>query len=270
MSNSDKYLPRDSFVPQGEELEPGQWIRVNHDSPDCTGDSQSIKIERKMNGNLTAYCFRCGKRGFDSKDVVRYHKLKEASTRGRRGYIIPNDCDYRSREWPPKVRSQVSRYGLEDKDYSNFRIGYSPSLRRLVLPVFDKEGLAFYQTKRMFDDDENKAKYVTYRNRDAAMVINTLNSDTIVIVEDLISAIKCGKLIASIPLFGNCISDIQLNAIRNYKKFIIFMDDDNRLVKLNQQKICQELNQFGKCRIITGVNKDPKECSLSQLEELLL
>ena len=58
-----KYLQYEDFLDAAKNCREGEKIRVNHDVPDCYGTSKSMIIERKTNGDVTAYCFRCGKSG---------------------------------------------------------------------------------------------------------------------------------------------------------------------------------------------------------------
>jgi hypothetical protein len=265
-----KYLDKEDYLPYAENLDTGEWIRINHDTDDCSGDSQSLKIERKDNGNVTAKCFRCGKFGSYNKDVIRSKKVKTELRSNTGSYTLPNDSSWDYGEWHPKVRLRLRGYGIKDEDCKRFKIGYSASLNRLILPVFDEDGLAFYQTKKCFEDDENSSKYTTYRNRDKELIINPDSSETLVIVEDLFSGIRCGKILPTLVLFGNSISDLQLNKIKEYKNFIIFLDDDNRLVKLKQIELKNQLEQFSNSKIITKIGKDPKELEHNVLRNILI
>ena len=86
---------------------------------------------------------------------------------------------------------------------------------------------------------------------------------------------KCARIMPTIALLGADMGDNLVSfAINNAKegsKFIIFLDDDNRQVRLNQLKIKVKLEQCGyPVRIITGIGKDPKACSDDELKEILL
>ena len=52
-------LNKEDYLEIGQGLECGQKVRVSHDTAECSGSSKSLLIERKEDGTISAYCFRC-------------------------------------------------------------------------------------------------------------------------------------------------------------------------------------------------------------------
>lgn len=280
-----KQLRYTEFLDIGKTLDVGEVTRVNHDTDDCYGDSNSLLIERKDDGTISAKCFRCGKYGRYSKDVLRRTRSEgkaegaipeRKSLGGFRGkhWTIPKDAVNSVTDWPIHAYHWVRQYGITDDEIREHQIVYSDRLGRVILPVFDNEGLAFFQTRKIHDSD-TKPKYLTYRNRNSFKVImkagSVIPSPAIVLTEDLLSAIKCGRIIDSSPLFGTDISDLHLAyLVFHYNNFIVFLDDDNSIVKKKQLVLKNRLEQYGKVTLIRDVDKDPKECTDTELKDILL
>lgn len=279
-----KQLRYTEYLDIGKTLDAGETTRVNHDTDDCYGDSNSLLIERKDDGTISAKCFRCGKYGRYSKDVLRRTRSEgtaegaspsRKSVGGVRGkhWTIPTDATHILADWPIKAYHWIKQYGITEDEIQANQIAYSERLGRVILPVFDAEGIAFFQTRKIHDSD-TKPKYLTYRNRNAFKIIlhyPITSSNVIVLTEDLLSAIKCARVLDSSPLFGTDISDLHLAyLVSAYDEFIIFLDDDNGIVKKKQRVLKNRLEQFGKVTLIRGHDKDPKEYSEADLEGILL
>ena len=86
----------------------------------------------------------------------------------------------------------------------------------------------------------------------------------------MLSAIKVGRQYAAVALLGTgCNITTTKWLIKNYKRFIIFLDDDNKIVKRQQRVLKNTLSMLGEAKLITGVGKDPKHLSNSELREII-
>jgi len=275
-----------------EPLSPGEKIRHNHQSDDCDGDSNSMIIERKENGDLAAHCFRCGKRGFYSENIVGKRLFKEThcpintgvgdgGTRGNDVSVIPNECRDVLKdinEWPIEARVWVRRFGISDQECRDNDIYYSEGLSRIVIQKHDGEGLAGCVTRRVYEYDLDSVKYRSYQDRPTSIIVPAsstapLSDDCLVLVEDMLSAIKVARNgLDCLCLYGTSLSDQSLAYIshRGYSRFIIFLDDDNSQVKRNGLKILRKLEKLGQGRIIKSNGRDPKEHSNQELREIFM
>jgi hypothetical protein len=259
-------------------LSNGQSVRCNHNTSDCSGSSNSMLIRRDDNGALNFKCYRCGSFGRD----IHYAKVAlKSKLSGEGGTTEPQDAN-RSREipsdaegditaWPSAARVWLRRYGITDKEIVNAKIVYSADLGRLVLPVYDLNGLASYQTRGVHKHD-TAPKYLTVRNRDAPNVHSDGKSaSTIVLVEDTISGIKVSRYFPTLVLNGTNLQDYQLKYIisGNYSQFYVWLDDDNPIVQKNALKIKRTLDKLGTCTVIHTEGKDPKEHTDVEIQEIL-
>lgn len=261
------------MIPKAEEtqyvelLGSQEFIRINHTTSYCSGSSKSLVIKRKEDGTISINCFRCGGWAVYNGSVRKVSRVKTDTGLTHRNISLPFDISHNFKDWSPKAYSWISRYGITEAEVKYHRIGYSEGLRRIVFPVFDHDGLAMMQTRKIYEEDP-KPKYLTYRKRECTKIIRR-ESDILCLTEDYLSAIKCGRLIDSMPVFTTKLTTFQLSRIVGlYKKFIIWFDDDNPIVKKNQIEVLNRLKQFGECRLITGL-RQPKETSDEHIKSTL-
>ena len=249
-------------------------VRVNHDSPMCSGNSKSMKIERKHDGTLLAHCYRCGESGSVRQALARY-KSSQAGPHAASASApatpssLPRDGSGTLREWPGAARVWLTRYGITQAEVTLHSLVYSPSWQRVCLPVFDDDDkLLSYQARRVFSHDP-RPKYLSVGGYNNKLIVNN-KSNTIVIVEDIVSAIKCSRFVNAVALNGTMLSPVTIERIKSNQCYLVFMDDDNRQVKMKQLSIKSRLDMYGNTKIIRGIGRDPKELSTLELEEILV
>jgi hypothetical protein len=94
-------------------------------------------------------------------------------------------------------------------------------------------------------------------------------SETVVIVEDVLSALKCREVADTIALCTTSIRPLAVRRVleKGYKEAVIFLDADNPTVRMNARKIARKLS-FLRTRIIeTG--RDPKYYDVEALKALI-
>lgn len=277
------WLPRNEqkeLAETYEYLSRGESIRINHNTTDCQGDSKSMVIKRgDTDGVLYFKCYRCD--GFGKSGGYRNTTLKSKSSgtassthtsSNRSDYRIPEDANENINEWPAKARLWIRQYGITDKEVEDNGIVYSASLGRVCLPVYDNVNgdLLFYQTRNIYPDRDTLSKYLTFRNTDGILALGS-SGTIIVLVEDMLSAIKVSRCTPALCLFGTLVRDVHLKWLisNNYKKFIIWLDDDNIQVRKNALKNKNMLDKLGECIILHTDGKDPKEHDDKSIEEIL-
>ena len=217
------------FVPNGRTLEKGGNTRINHDSDDCSGDSTSLKIARRPDGKIVAYCFRCKRTGIFRGDMERELPRKMNGTylsgvsytapSEREKFVLPGDMTYNFEAWPVQAKMFLKRAHLGQKDVTDWSIGFSPSLRKVVVPLYKKstntnliDGLIGYQLRRVFDTDLSP-KYLTRKNEEEYYELSRTNDDLLCIVEDKLSFIRCSEHVSTMCLFGTSLSAPMLGRI---------------------------------------------------------
>jgi hypothetical protein len=256
-------------------MEEGEQVNVHHCKEGKGNDR--LYIKRTASGYLYN-CFHCGKSGgvraSSLEGADHAPRVKSVRRTGERlsAASLPRDATGEWSEFHPRGRAWLGRY-LTSGEVRDNGILYSPSIRRVVLPVHRDGRLVGYQTRRLFDDDP-APKYMSYTSSPADYwyLRDTFGSmgGSCVLVEDMISAAKCSYHIPSAALMGTNLKDSLLaRLVSMYDKYLIFLDDDNAQVKASARKIKKRLDIFGECVIIMGVGCDPKDLPHSELERML-
>jgi len=274
------YLSRDEKAELSDTysyLSNGQSVRVNHNTSDCSGDSKSMLIRRDDNGVLNFKCYRCGCFGRDihyAKAALKSKLSGETGTtepsHANRSREIPSDAEKDITLWPSAARVWLRRYGITDKEIEDAGIVYSDGLNRLILPVFDNDGLASYQTRKIYDRD-TAPKYLSVRNRNSPNSFGGNNGSTLVLVEDTVSGIKTARVFPTLVLNGTSLQDHHVKYIisGNFSCFYVWLDDDNPTVQKNALKIKKTLDKLGTCEVIHTDGKDPKEHTEDEIRSIL-
>lgn len=272
-----KFLKESEFVPFAPEQE-GK-VRINHSSEDCSGESKSMIVERKHDGSVFGYCHRCCKLGtynspyrtsvgtlHGGKSTSRVHRRKHLPVAA--GFEQIHGCYGRSVDkwdlWPEQPRRWLKGYSISDAESRRYSLTYGKDCNALFLPF-----IGGWQARNF---DEWKPKYYTFVEEGSLPLWDRAGSigPDIVIVEDIISAIKVSRIVPAVSVLGVTPNDAVIAyLLKRYKHFTIFMDDDTQQVKKAQRALRNRLAQVGEARIITGVGRDPKECSMTELREIL-
>ena len=277
----------------GEELDAGQAVRVNHVSSSCAGSSKSMLIRRNEDGaTINVKCFRCGGYGiYSTKATLKSKIFGGASTGSGEGnerelqvstgrdeaverYNLLSRGGVRNvEEWSPKARLWINKYGLTDKEIQDNGIFYSNDDRRIILPVYGADDVQSYQTRKVYDED-TRPKYLSYTITSGIHLIPARSgrTDSICLVEDTISGIKCSRYVDTLVLHTTNLSQEHKKFLlkSKYDKHIIFLDDDNLTVKKNTLRIKKWLDKFSYTKLVQSGGRDPKEHSDSELIEILL
>ena len=269
-----KHLKHKEFIPFAPEHT--GTIRINHVSDDCSGESKSMYIERYSNGDIYAYCHRCSKLG-------RYRSPYLATTPRPKGHHThsPSSIEAHSRveyfdraleewgDWPTGPRRWLKQYGISEREVKDNGIRFNPDCNLLFFPLRGGSGTACTQSRNF---GTNGARYYTDIYPDSCPYHLVLNSSrpNIVLVEDIVSAIKVGRFRDTCATLGTNPKDCCIAwLVKNYENFVIWYDDDNPHVKKSQRVLRNRLAQVGTARIVTGMGKDPKECSEKEIKEAL-
>lgn len=276
-----EWLPKEDYLDVGESLAEGHQTRINHNAIDCSGNSASLKIERQQNGDISAYCFRCGRRGFHraapSLASLKARISNEGHTEDTDGTIRePQNLVRAFQRWPVEARVWINRARVTEEEVEHYGLAYEPNTGRVIIPWYDGDGnLVQYQSRRVSDADP-KPKYLTYRkDNDVPAVLLTDNcicdSTRLIIVEDFLSGVRVGRFVPTLVLMGTKLQGYHLREIvyRGYDEFVIWLDDDNVQVKKAQLQIKKSLDKVGKALIYHGNGVDPKELSDDGILEIL-
>lgn len=181
--------------------------------------------------------------------------------------VLPND--FSRNDIPARAWKWLLQYGLGYKYWEPY-CGYSEKEQRLIITV----GTPIeFSIGRYFGDDTERAakrKWWCYgdAHKTAHVFGNPTTSESIVLVEDIISAHKVGQITSCIPLFGTNFFDSVINTLRLYKKpVIMWLDKDQQD---HARKRAARLSMLTGCQVsFVFTDKDAKELSFNDIKEVL-
>lgn len=221
----------------------GEQVNINHTNCLAGQDTrQRLYVKRIANG-IVAYCHNCGEFGVANnkgwreikvlQDLmsVNQQQLKEAVA-----VTVPDDTTYIPTDFPEEALRWLYSSFLDDTQIQKYRIGYSPSWGRTILPVYDDVGnLIFWQGRA---HGMLKPKYISVSGAQKPYkVIKSVNPSVfgaiLTITEDMLSAIRMaenfepGIKFDAMPLLGTTISTSDLlNVVVDYQTIMVWLDDD--------------------------------------------
>jgi DNA primase len=222
----------------------GQTAR--HDCPDCgEGTDTNAAIINHNIKYYSIYCHACGPVGYEQKGVLNLaerQRLKELDddalriTKSRE-IKVPADTTYNPTDFSREARAWLFQGGLTPTIWKKYRIGYSPRLERVVLPIYDDKGtLTWYQLRAVHKGQ--RPKYIQ-PSADKSNIRFTAgiqkDCKRTVIVEDIMSAIRVGEAGARLTsehvfnatsFLGTKVSTAQATAMHKYDRCTIWLDAD--------------------------------------------
>jgi ribosomal protein S27AE len=184
------------------------------------------------------YCFKCG-----------YYESKRTLERVNDAYSQHIAEDNRQldtiKQLPDVARQWLNKWQLTLDELDCFRWNEEKQLLVMVnLPTF-WHGRCFAPF--------SKSKYLS---NGIKPFLQWGQSDTIVLVEDVISALKVGRVATGCPLFGTMPYKLILDGLERYKNIFIWLDKDAAIKSLKTARITSEL--IGKPIRVIITEKDPK------------
>ncbi len=191
---------------------------------------------------------------------------------------LPSDSNI---NYPSHALQWIGKYELTKSDlmlnsvvYSDNGISFKgkPATDLLIFPCWNKDELLAYQG-RYFGTDK-APKWITRGNTDKCYHFlcngkpDRKLRDTLIITEDIISAIKVSKLgVSSMPLWGNQFLgriDMLLKLTRNGCSVLLWLDP-NMYTKMIKESNVARLKGLETCSILSRM--DPKEHTMDEIEE---
>lgn len=196
------------------------------------------------------HCWSCGHGSRSKRTIIT------STTKPETNLCIPDD----SEPYIPTVALDwIKQYGITQVELLNNHVLYSESRDLLVFPYFGRgtHDLLGWQG-RYFGSNPRHPKWFTKGYiKDFIKQVNTRDSDVVVYVEDIISAIKVGRQYCAVPIFGSHIPrthSIRLNKL-GYQQFLIWLDPDKYR---EAHKFCNEIRTLGFASRVVRSDLDPK------------
>lgn len=247
----------------------------------CTEDSKdpALIVTRTKNG-WVYYCHRCHFQGYlpDSgmspKETAKRVKLlsDHAESRVQAKIVLPYDfINLRSEsenldEIPWDAYHHIWQYGITGEDITDHNLGWSPAYNRVIFPLYEYSLFGDTKMRKLVgwagrDPDWKKgdknAKWITRSEKGERRYFTSPgDEDTVVIVEDAISAIKVNRATGytTVALLNAAISDNLCRKLRG-KKIYLWLDGDMLAESLLQ---VQRMRQLGLDARHIYTPRDPK------------
>lgn len=219
------------------------------------------------------WCFGCGfyipgYKTMSVKDIEQQLRRQEKKKTANNDIHLPDDF---SSSIAKPALDWLMQYGLTEEEIHHNHIGWSHARHALIFAFFDPSGNLLLYQERNFNPDIVGRKYFTQGFPDDNFIIYFPNgassSRRLVLVEDVVSAIKVGRQFPCAPLFG---SQVSLDRIRRasdrFEELVLWLDKDKALESLKTK--IRASPYFNKVTTIV-TDLDPKEYSDHDINEFL-
>jgi len=235
----------------------GEEVRIDH--LDCN-DSRR-RLYYKFTGQGWVWnCFNCGKSGFApcssgerGKMYIQQQLPFNEETKEEKDFHLPWDF---STLIPDREKQWLTSYGITEEEIDTYRIGYSPSSGRIILPIYDGEKLLGFQGRSL---DYGQVKYLTWKRENTDLIFQSrrVEGDRVVVVEDMLSAIKVGRVVPSIAILGSPQKAGKgvILKVRLYPLVVIWLDRDKVKTGLLW---ASQLKLLGHETRVVWTDRDPK------------
>ena len=169
---------------------------------------------------------------------------------------------------PAHALAWLQKYGLTDEELNHNHIGWSHFYQRIIFPVYDdQKNLLMWQGRYCPDPAGAHGKRSKYFSQgsveDVFAIYGNQSTPQVCAVEDAVSAIKVGRTMAALCLWGSELSVRRIRTLsRMYERLFIWLDFD-------------KAHHSAKCAVkarpyftaVSGIytQKDPKEYSTEEI-----
>jgi hypothetical protein len=225
----------------------------------CTKCGSSDAAAQYSDGS--SFCFSC--KSYTPGHITERLKPRKSNERAVKvidtqdwQYSIPYDPLY----W-------LKTYGITDAEIKLYGIRWNPKLKNkqwdgelgaLAMPIFEN-GRVVCVSYRLFTPGVTKSVtlgYRTYKPLDRQEAEPILHN-TVVVVEDYVSAVKVSRHCPCIPLLGTSFPDeALLNASKTFSNVLYWLDEDKLMVAASYQ---MKTSLIGCNSSVISTMNDPKQ-----------
>lgn len=240
----------------------GTYVRTEP-CPKCRAagnDSRGDNLVRYQDGS--AFCFAC------------HHREPPKSFRPK---VVAGDEDLerlkllvgKKPPLPEKNRKWLAQY-LPDEDIDAFFF-FDPESRRHVFAYVGKDGLEYWEKRTV--EEGVKPKCLSGGKKPFIIYGRWMATNTVAVVEDIVSALKVSKAVGALPLFGSFLSPefmVRLSKLERIQNIVIWLDEDKYEVALATAEKLQKILPPTHNVNVLLTEKDPKCYSTEEIRDMLL
>lgn len=249
-------------------------IQVRFDHEEC-GDKRSRLYVKNTGKGLLYHCHNCGFSGYHRHGLLSPEQTLTALNQYQEDdEVFQSDYLEYPFDFSPKVPKLgllwLYKYGLTDEEVLAHGFGSYNGGERLFIPVYVSKKLIYYQGRNLNLDKPKSPKYLNVRAKNAKLIYKEVKHtrNDIVLVEDVVSAIKVGRVSTARALLGSYIPlELILSLMGRCDKVYVWLDPD---------KAAGAVKYSAKIRSITGLickpiftEKDPKDYSTEEIKRIL-
>lgn len=225
-----------------------------------------------MGSHYVVHCFRCKEKEHETPPPMTAAErlaLRRAADEFKAAEpTIPDDF---TTDIPIPGLLWLSKGGLHLDDIKSHAFGWSDTLGRVVMPVYEQDVLVAVQARRV--GDGYGPKYLGQVHSGPRPVFKcekNAGNGTIVLTEDILSACRVGKVANAWSLLGTALMPAVINRIAasSYTDIVIWMDDDTAGHNA-RKKMLRQLGAVGIHARSVISDRDPKHHTLEEMEELI-
>lgn len=250
--------------------------------PECAKQGKDTSKDNLQRWQFHAHCFACGYHEFpDGKTRLCQHLHTSDGTCGAKEWINPDTGEIVKDEKPEilelpndagktidaKALQWLDKYGIMREEIIENDLRWSPFRQWLIFPIRGDTGLIAYQGRNF---GPNGPKWESRGNLATLFHIigeGVFTDQPLVIVEDIVSAIKVGRQFQCTPLFGSYMGLAKLAQMRHVsKKLVWWLDADKYPDSIKQATRARPLGIDSK---VVFTQKDPKEYSDEDIKAII-
>lgn len=162
----------------------------------------------------------------------------------------------------------LRKAGIDEDLRKEYKIQYSPSAKRVLLPSYDTNGrLLYLQARAVFEGQTPKYVNQAAVKKPLFHSHQAVTSE-VVLTEDILSAIKVGQVFSAISLLGTKPVDTLLPALMPFDEVFVWLDPDDAGIN-GSIKIAHYCSLLGKPVYRVQSDKDPKYYSKQEIKQFI-
>jgi len=205
----------------------------------------------------SAYCFGCK---YTENNTKYIPKTNEETTPIIK---LPDNCTTQLGE---KAIKWLDKYEITPEERVRYRMMWSEEKEQLIFPIFNADSTVLAWQARNFRDNYKNKYYSQGKIHDILYLCGNKKAP-IILVEDLVSAIKVARVCASMPLFGSEASTSLLMRLKQHTESIIVWLDSDKWK--NSQDIVNRARSIGLTSLAVYSTNDPKEYDTNKIKYFL-
>lgn len=257
----DHYHPKWSYQTGSKIVDRGKC-------PECPSSDAYISYE---DGH--AHCYSCAHHVHPQSTI---EMVKSSLTQGKNISVLNRvelPSDFSLHHIPDHARDWLLKYQINDKEMRRQSIGYSEKKESLIFPVMghafrDGGSDCYMYQSRYFGDDEKTPKWKTVgKHNNMIHLPDKWPHDILVVVEDIVSAIKVSRITNACPMFGTYFSLNMMNQlVKEYKKVRIWLDPDAQVKAIG---LSLQLAEYGISTTTILTPHDPKDYVTADIRRIV-